>query len=167
MTPTLAGLHCRKRKSRPRSAWAMVGKSWSRGRMGKKGEQPTQRSGEEQGSGVNALPAVQLHPMGHWELGVMYSAQCWGRRPLPLHRHCENTPFSVLFTVTSVCPLLLLSLEQNTQGIVSFCFCEKRGPCSTRGQGDPARGHRRGHGRSPQTLLPLTRARELSGSTGT
>lgn len=46
----------------------------------------TQRSGEEPGSGVNALPTVHLHPMGHRELGVTHSAQCWGRRPLPLHQ---------------------------------------------------------------------------------
>lgn len=130
----------------------------------REGTQPTQRSGEEPESGVNASP---YGPRG--AQGDMLSSVVGKAASSPFIRHCENTPFSVpsLLSHLFVCLILILSLKQNVQGIVSFCFCEKRGLCSTRGQGDPGRGHRRGHGRSPQTLLPLARARELSGSLGT
>ncbi|KAF6088324.1 hypothetical protein HJG60_008176 [Phyllostomus discolor] len=106
-----------------------------RGSMG--GGRRSWKPGEAPRSGRQTpCRQCQLCPMGPRELGGMRLAWCWrrslwgwGAASLPLIRHCENTPFSVYSSISQlfVCLLIILLLEQNTQCIRRFCFCERLG----------------------------------------
>lgn len=84
----------------------------------------------------------------------------------PIIRHCENIPLSVYFLITHlfVCLLIVLLLEQNVQWSMRLSLC-LRVSALPRGQvTEPGlQAYEDGRERSPQKLLSLAQAWELSG----
>lgn len=151
-----------------------------KGRKGNSGQGSSIGSGQEMGESLGAGAAClegrgeapasgrqmpcglcQLCPGATGSFGGTHLAWCWrrslwgwGAASLPFIRHCENIPFSVYSLISQlfVCPLIILLLEQHTQCIMRFCFCERLGvsalPRSRVTKPEPMRGDMKGDHRN-------------------